>query len=168
MSSSGRMSGISLAQQRGFVFKLIHSLILVALIVGAILLYRAGKLPFIQYQPEWPGFGGGSNNAGNYIQTSQRDVVTRENETATLTSSRYAVQVAAGYDSRQLYRWRDALIRDGFDAYLVSLNTSRGVMFKLRVGAFNNRAPAERLRNRIINRYPNQGLFLDSFIVQGE
>lgn len=168
MSSSGRMFGISLAKQRGFVFKLIHSLILVALVVGAILLYRAGKIPFLQYKPDWPSFVNGNNNSGKYIQTSQRDMVTREYEDSLLTYSRYAVQVAAGYDSRQLYLWRDALVHDGFDAYLVSLNTSRGVMFKLRVGAFNNRQSAERLRDRIIRRYPHQGLFSDSFVVQGE
>ncbi len=94
--------------------------------------------------------------------------VTREHEDTTYTDGRYAVQIASGYDSRQLYAWRDSLVREGVNAYLVSLNTTRGLLFKLRVGAYTKRADAEQMRDKLANRYPDQGLFADSFVVQGD
>lgn len=177
MNSSGRMSSGSLVKQRGFVFKLVHSLLIVAGAIALVMLYRAGKLPFINYQPDLPtwsaGSGSSSNEAvwepdNNYIQARQRRYtpVTREQEDTRYTDNRYAVQVAAGYDSRQLYGWRDGLVRDGYDAYLVSLNTPRGLMFKLRVGAYNSRVQAENLRDKLRNRYPTN--FGESFLVEGD
>lgn len=191
MKNSGYSIPRSLAKQRGFVFKLIHSLLTVVLVVGLVVLYKAGKLPFINYKPNlsnWhlpsiPTMPSGSNTDSDspiwekpqweksptYIQTQQKKKpVTDDAEDTVYTNGRYAVQVAAGYDSRQLYGWRDALVRDGFDAYLVSLNTSKGLLLKLRVGAYTNRAQAEKTRDRIKNRYPEQGLFADSFVITGD
>jgi len=179
---SSSVSSSSLRKQRGFVFKMIHSLILVVGVVSLVVLYKAGKLPFINYRPnlsEWNLASGNASNdawsnetlwesSNNYIQAQQRKAVAviREREDTRYTNNRYAVQVAAGYDSRQLYGWRDALAQDGYDAYLVSLNTPGGLMFKLRVGAFASRTQAETLQTKLRNRYPTN--FGESFIVEGD
>lgn len=191
MNNPGRVLSSPLNRQRGFVFKLIHSLIIVSLVVGAVVLYKKGKLPFVNYRPSlshWtparppaqpslpPDTWTAEEPASRYIQTTRRrtqpaardTTVAREWEDTVYTTGRYAVQVAAGYDSRQLYAWRDALVRDGFQAYVVSLNTSKGLQFKLRVGAYTSRQQAEKTRDRIKNRYPAQGLFADSFVITGE
>ncbi len=179
MKHSSSVSSSSFRQQRGFVFKMIHSLLLVVVVVGLVVLYKAGKLPFVNYRPnlsEW-NLGSSNNNPrndnvwepnNNYIQAQQRKPtpVIREREDTRYTTNRYAVQVAAGYDSRQLYGWRDALAQDGYDAYLVSLNTPRGLMFKLRVGAFPSRKQAETLQAKLRSRYPTN--FGASFIVEGD
>ena len=151
------------------------------------MLYRAGKLPFINYRPNLPNWNVGSSSSSthsrtdsdddlwstdssdnNYIQARQRKSVpvVREREDTQYTTNRYAVQVAAGYDSRQLYGWRDELANDGYDAYLVSLNTPRGLMFKLRVGAYSSRSKAEALQTKLRNRYPTN--FGASFVVEGD
>lgn len=190
MNNSSRVSSSSLTKQRGFVFKLIHSLLIVVAVVGVVMLYRAGKLPFINYHPNLQGwnisnYSGNPNswnnnssdlweppsfgsNGNNYIQARQRQTVpvVREREGTQYTTNRYAVQVAAGYDSRQLYSWRDELARDGYDAYLVSLNTPRGLMFKLRVGTYRSRSQAEKLQTTLRNRYPIN--FGGSFVVEGD
>lgn len=175
---SSNVSSSSLRKQHGFVFKLIHSLILVVGVVSLVVMYKAGKLPFINYRPDLSGlnFGGSTSNnsdnlwesTNNYIQAQQRraEPVTQQREDTKYTTNRYTVQVAAGYDSRQLYGWRDALAADGYDAYLVSLNTPRGLMFKLRVGAFTSHKQAENLQAKIRKRYPNN--FGASFIVEGD
>jgi hypothetical protein len=183
VNSSSKVSSSSLAKQRGFVFRLIHSLFTVAVVVGLVVLYKAGKLPFIHYRPNlsnWhiPHLPGNPNNDSpqweeppepTYIQAHQKKTrVAKNREDTIYTSGRYAVQVAAGYDSRQLYDWRDALVRDGFDAYLVTLNTSQGLLLKLRVGAYTSRAQAEKTRDRIKSRYPEKGLFTDSFVITGD
>lgn len=173
------MSAGSPVKQRGFVFKLVHSLLLVVGFVGLVLLYKAGKLPFINYRPSMPDWSSSSTHnysnddvweepSSNYIQARQRRSVpvVREQEDTTYTNNRYAVQVAAGYDSRQLYGWRDELLRDGYNAYVVSLNTPRGLLFKLRVGAYNKRTQAEALRDKITRRYPTN--FGESFIIEGD
>ena len=184
MKHSSSVSSSSFSKQRGFVFKMIHSLLLVVGVVSLVVLYKAGKLPFINYRPNLSDWNLGSSNnstsrqdsnsdavwepSNNYIQAQQRKSVPviREREDTRYTNNRYAVQVAAGYDSRQLYGWRDALAQDGYDAYLVSLNTPRGLMFKLRVGAFTSRKQAEALQAKIRNRYPAN--FGASFIVEGD
>ncbi|MEB4590623.1 SPOR domain-containing protein [Candidatus Thiothrix sp. Deng01] len=173
------MSRGSLVKQRGFVFKLIHSLLLVAGAILLVLLYRAGKLPFVNYKPNLSGWSASINpdkhynedvwepDNTHYYKTTQRRSapVTRQQEETSYTDNRYAVQVAAGYDSRQLYVWRDQLLRDGYDAYLVSLNTPRGLMFKLRVGAYGSRLQAENMRDKLRSHFPSN--FGASFIVEG-
>ncbi len=185
MKHSNSVSLNSLRQQRGFVFKMVHSLLLVVGVVSLVVLYKAGKLPFINYPVDLPSWNLSNGNNGNlsnndssndsvwestnnYIQAQQRKSVPviREREDTRYTNNRYAVQVAAGYDSRQLYGWRDALAQDGYDAYLVSLNTPRGLMFKLRVGAFASRTQAEALQTKLRNRYPTN--FGASFVVEGD
>ncbi len=182
MKHPNSVSFSSLRQQRGFVFKMVHSLLLVVGVVGLVVLYKAGKLPFINYPVDLSSWNLGNGNisnddsdnntiwesTNNYIQAQQRKSapVIREREDTRYTNNRYAVQVAAGYDSRQLYGWRDALAQDGYDAYLVSLNTSRGLMFKLRVGAFASRTQAETLQTKLRNRYPTN--FGESFVVEGD
>jgi hypothetical protein len=153
------------------------------------LLYKAGKIPFLNYRPNLPNLPSweignttssthssynsdddlwDSGNSGRYVQASQRKAVpvVREREGTNYTDNRYAVQVAAGYDSRQLYAWRDALANDGYNAYLVSLNTPRGLQFKLRVGAYNSRTQAEALQTKLRNRYPTN--FGESFVIEGD
>ena len=176
-----KVPSTSHARQRGFVFRLLHSLFIVFTVVILVVLYRTDHLRNVH---EWPsqtvewlkerkdaiGFASQvDSDTPRSHSASLHKVVRQQEEDSQYTSTgRFAVQVAAGYDSRQLYAWRDALIDDGFNAYLVSLNTSQGLLLKLRVGAFTARSSAEKLRERIINRYPEQGLFEDSFIVEGE
>lgn len=227
---SKQMSG-SLVKQRGFVFRLMHSLLIVALVVGLVVLFKTGKFS-VSGLSQVPGqvshWVGGHINRPNqatyrpgYAQPNytQRDydpraaippttyydypnqqapspnpywydtnnnsdwgndiykpappvrkptTVAKPKEDTRYTSLRYAVQVAAGYDSRQLYAWRDALIADGFHAYIISLNTPKGLLLKLRVGAYNKRDQAEAMRDRLVKRYPQQGLFTDSFVIEGD
>lgn len=175
------MSSGSLGKQRGFVFKLMHSMLIVVGVIALVLLYKAGKLPFINYRPSLPNWGSSSSSSSthnysddvwepsnNYVRAQQRRSVpvVREQEDTEYTTNRYAVQVAAGYDSRQLYGWRDELLRDGYNAYVVSLNTPRGLMFKLRVGAYVKRPQAEALRDKLSRRYPSN--FGESFVVEGD
>jgi hypothetical protein len=185
VNSSSRVSASSLTKQGGFVFKMIHSLLMVVGVVSLVVLYKAGKLPFLNYRPSMPDWTIGNSTSSthglsssdenlwdsgsnNYIQARQSKSapVVREREDTTYTNNRYAVQVAAGYDSRQLYEWRDALARDGYDAYVVSLNTPRGLMFKLRIGAYHSRTQAEALQAKMRNRYPTN--FGASFVVEGD
>lgn len=169
------MSPFTRRQQRGFVFKLIHSMLIVVGIVTLVLLYKAGRIPFLQYRPSWTPVINASYSTHDasprprpapvttYVQ--QNDDIYAEDTDYTAAGQRFAVQVAAGYDSRQLYSWRDELIRDGYDAYIVSVNTPRGLMLKLRIGAYARRTQAEALRAKIIRRYPQS--FANSFIVEG-
>jgi len=165
----------SLQWQQGFVFKLIHSLLTVAIIVALVVSYKAGYLSFLRHIPpqvkhivqdgrqRWDNLG--NENPAN--QTGTLDPIERGNEDSSYTEgSRYAVQVAAGYDSRQLYTWRDALLAEGYDAYLVSLSSARGMTFKLRVGSYNNREDAKAMRDRLRRRYPTN--FGGSFVMQGD
>lgn len=174
---SGQQAISSLHRQRGFVFKLIHSLMIVALVVILVVLYKGGKLAWLENKVRGIVSGGGGASTqtyperrDNYLRANQREYrapVERPQEDSAYTEEgRYAVQVAAGYDSRQLYGWRDELLQKGYDAYLVSLTTSRGMMFKLRVGAYYDRQDAEAMRDRLSRRYPTN--FGDSFIVEGE
>lgn len=174
----------SLQRQRGFVFKLVHSLLTVAIVVALVVSYKAGYLSFLRHIPlqvkhlvqdgrrSWDNLGNENpdNQTGDNRQTNQSDSIDpieRSNEDSSYTEgSRYAVQVAAGYDSRQLYAWRDALLAEGYDAYLVSLSSARGMTFKLRVGSYNNREDAEAMRDRLRRRYPTN--FGGSFVMQGD
>lgn len=182
MKHSG-LAKSSLHRQRGFVFRLIHSLLIVAIVVALVVLYKNGKLTGLENKVKGflgrggnGGNGGGSTETyperrGEYLRATQRvsrpPPVERPNEDTGYTEDgRYTVQVAAGYDSRQLYAWRDELLQKGYNAYLVSLDTSRGMMFKLRVGAYYDRLDAEAMRDRLSRRYPTN--FGDSFIVRGE
>lgn len=179
MKNPGQQATMSsLHRQRGFVFKLLHSLVIVALVVMLVVLYKTGKLAGIEKRVR--GLISGNSNSGsaetyperqnNYIRATQRESrppVERPYEDSIFTEdARYAVQVAAGYDSRQLYAWRDELIQKGYDAYLVSINTPQGIMFKLRVGAYYDRQDAEAMRDRLSHRYPSN--FGDSFIIRGD
>lgn len=171
MPKTDRMLSAPLPKQRGFVFKLIHALLIVLGVVTLIVLYKAGKIPFINYRPsapDWIRFPAQETSRPLSFPQQQRhstETVTRQREDDSYDRTRFAVQVAAGYDSRQLYAWRDALLDDGYDAYLVSLNTPRGLMFKLRVGAYTSRTQAEAMRDKIARRYPMN--FGDSFVVEG-
>ncbi len=180
-------SSSSLSQQKGFIFRLLHSLLIVAIVVSLVVLYKMGKLQhfrewsqdtkvWLQEQSESFRFATNTQDDEPHARhAATRDAdedshkVTRPKEDTQYTETgRFAVQVAAGYDSRQLYAWRDALQHDGFDAYLVSLNTAQGLLLKLRVGSYKNRHQADKLRERLRNRYPEQGLFEDSFVVEGD
>lgn len=177
------MSKSSLQQQRGFVFKLIHSLLLVVVVVGLIVLYKTGNLSFLRAIPYYinkaldiPEYHPRASrqtprwNDDLYIQaqhTRPSNQVERPRPETTYTEhTRYAVQVAAGYDSRQLYELRNRLISDGYDAYLVSLNNAQGMSFKLRIGSYTQRKDAEAMRDHLRRRYPQK--LGNSFVVQGE
>lgn len=169
----------SLQRQQGFVFKLLHSLLIVAIVVGLAVLYKTGNLAFL-------------NRAGQYLSDVLRPNAaprTRDRESssyyqATYPASRpdgpvafpnedsqgaengrYAVQVASSYDSRKLYAWRDELAADGYETYLVSINSPNGMLFKLRVGSYDNRPDAEAMRDRLRRRYPTN--FGNSFVMRG-
>lgn len=56
----------------------------------------------------------------------------------------YTVQVAAVSDETQALRLRGELAAQGFPAYLLTVPTSEGLVYRLRVGAFADRAAAAR------------------------
>ena len=170
-------------RQRG-QFNLLHAFIIIALVVGGAVLYQKNRFPYIHYKPDFSGIkrifsapathpdvyddnlvNQSSSERNNAESNNERKPVKRPDESSKLTKQRYAVQAAAGYDSRHLYELRDALIQAGYPAYLVSIQTPDGIMFKLRVGAFNKREPAEALRNKLRNRYPET--LSNSFVIEG-
>ena len=61
----------------------------------------------------------------------------------------YTVQVAALSDQQAAIELRRRLIAEGYEAYLVSVQTEQGVIFRLRVGAFANRAAAVSFAGRM-------------------
>jgi len=166
----GRMvSRHSPAQQRGFVFKFLHSVLIIVAIVGLAILYKNGKLPSIHDLPNIRNWANKQTWQPQPAQTSYSqhgDAPSRAHEDPGYADTRYAVQVAAGYDSRQLYDLQQMLRHDGYDAYLVSLNTSDGMLFKLRVGAYEKRSAADRECSKLRARYPQR--LGDSFVIQGK
>lgn len=168
-------------------FTLLHAFLIIAIVVGGAVLYQKHLFPYIHYKPDFSSVKRIFNTApdadlydDNLLNQSssthirerrQSDTkhdyktVKRPEESTQLTRQRYAVQAAAGYDSRHLYELRDALIQAGYPAYLVSIQTPDGIMFKLRVGAFNKREPAEALRDKLRTRYPET--LNSSFVIEG-
>lgn len=168
-------------------FSLLHAFIIVALVVGGAVLYKKNMFPYVHYKPDFSTvkqiFKVPAQDADLYDDnlasqashsrehrskdeaTNERKPVKRPEESTQLSKQRYAVQAAAGYDSRHLYELRDALIEAGYAAYLVSIQTPEGIMFKLRVGAFNKREAAEALRDKLRTRYPEN--FGNSFVIEG-
>ena len=173
-------------RQRG-QFNLLHAFLIIAIVVGAAVLYQKNSFPYIHYKPDFssvkrifstpPDADLYDDHLANQSSSthsrerhkseanSERKPVKRPDESTQLTKQRYAVQAAAGYDSRRLYELRDALIQAGYQAYLVSIQTPDGIMFKLRIGAFNKREPAEALRDKLRNRYPET--LSNSFVIEG-
>jgi hypothetical protein len=172
-------------RQRG-QFNLLHVFMIIAIVVGGAVLYQKNSFPYIHYKPDFSSVkrifsapvdadlyddhlisqsSSTHTRERQQSETSERKPVKRPDESTQLTKQRYAVQAAAGYDSRHLYELRDALIQAGYPAYLVSIQTPDGIMFKLRVGAFNKREPAEALRDKLRNRYPET--LSNSFVIEG-
>lgn len=56
----------------------------------------------------------------------------------------YTIQVAALSDQQAAIELRRRLIAEGYEAYLVSVQSEQGVIYRLRIGAFANRAAAVR------------------------
>jgi hypothetical protein len=186
----------SLHRQKGFVFKLVHSMLIVAVTLVLILLYEGGHLAFLRHlpgkiihfldddgryrdgggrNPDNSGYPGNPGNSG-YSRTSypgdifpdfpaQQDHGGYDKYDSYRENALYSVQVAAAYDSRQLYDWRDELSGKGYKAYLVSSNTPRGMLFKLRIGPYRNRQEAENMLGRLGQYSQN---FSGGFIVPGE
>lgn len=175
MNKVGRIvSRHSPARQRGFVFKFLHSMLIVAAVVGLAWMYKMGRLPTmrdLQNVPHMPNLSRWGNSSAwqahqppDYSQHSNAPASAHEDPG--YMDVRYAVQAAAGYDSRQLKEFQQELAHDGYDAYLVSLNTPDGLLFKLRVGAYNKRSDAESVRNKLRTHYPDH--FGASFVIQGK
>ncbi|HPQ95041.1 MAG: SPOR domain-containing protein [Thiothrix sp.] len=68
--------------------------------------------------------------------------------------SYYTVQVFAGYNSRLAYELRRNLRQLGYRTYLLQVPDSRGIQFKVRIGAYYNRADAFAMRDKIRRQYP--------------
>lgn len=177
MNKTGRMvSRHSPAQQRGFVFKFLHSVLIVVAVVGLAWMYKMGRIPTLhdlQTIPHMPNLSHWGNNGAwkpqyspDYSPSQHSDAPAQRHEDPGYMDVRYAVQAAAGYDSRQLKDLQQELAHDGYDAYLVSLNTADGLLFKLRVGAYEKRSEAEAVRNKLRTRYPDR--FGASFVIQGK
>lgn len=183
MKYTGNVTLYSLHRQRG-VFRLIHSLLIVTIVVGLVVLYKGGKLGFLRDLPPYFNnllhFNRTNNHTTNNTNTDEPSALFRFNQAQSADeqpverrsedrsfdqNARFAVQVAAGYDSRQLFAWRDELVNHGYEAYLVSLSTAQGMQFKLRVGAYTNRADAEAMRDSLRRRYAQN--FANSFVIQG-
>ncbi len=179
----------SLHHQKGFVFKLVHSLLIVTLTLVLILLYEGGHLEFLRHlpgriihfldddggrrdrgerNPDTPGNPGSSHYwHANYPGDIFPDFPAQQDSgyDSYRENALYSVQVAAAYDSRALYFWRDELAGKGYQAYLVSSNTPKGMLFKLRVGPYRNRQEAEDMRDRL-GQYSQK--FSSGFIVPGD
>lgn len=173
----------SLYRQKGFVFRLIHSMLIIAIAVVLVLLYQHGHLRFLRHIPgdiarfleDEPRGDNGYNDRSDNGSGSSRYWRTdyREHSSSSQGNSGhgqkepalYSVQLAAAYDSRTLYYWRDELLRNGYKAYLVRANTADGMLFKLRVGPYNDRYQAEKTRWNLGQYSQN---FTDGFIVAGE
>ncbi|CAA6807948.1 MAG: Unknown protein [uncultured Thiotrichaceae bacterium] len=71
-----------------------------------------------------------------------------------LTSGFYTVQVLSGYNSKSAYTLRDALRNDGYKAYIHQETDKYGILFKVRVGQYKNRADAFAMNTKLRLSYP--------------
>ncbi len=61
----------------------------------------------------------------------------------------YTVQVVAVSDEERALLIQDALAEEGFPAYVLTVPTQEGLVYRLRIGAFANRAAAARFAERL-------------------
>lgn len=66
----------------------------------------------------------------------------------------YTVQVLSGYNSKSAYKLRNALQKEGYNAYIHQETTHEGVLFKVRVGKYKNRADAFAMNTKLRLHYP--------------
>ena len=67
----------------------------------------------------------------------------------------YTVQMFTGYNSKQAYDLRAALKKDGYSGtHIREVRTSKGVLFKVRIGHYKARYEAFAVRDQIRRRYP--------------
>lgn len=173
----------SLYRQKGFVFKLVHSLLIISVAMILVLLYQGGHLNFLHHLPgkiirileeDEHTISRGTNRnpeGSRYWQTDYRERDYQEQNSSWETNNtyyddretgRYVVQLIAAYDAPSLYHWRDELLQNGYKAYLDNTDTAKGVLFKLRIGPYRSRQQAEEARWRIRQYSPE---FADGFIV---
>ncbi len=80
-----------------------------------------------------------------------------------LSSGFYTVQVMSGYHSKNAYALRDALRNDGYSAYIHQETDRQGILFKVRVGHYRNRADAFAMNTKLRLSYPKN--IKGSFVV---
>lgn len=66
----------------------------------------------------------------------------------------YTVQVLSGYNSKSAYELRNALRDEGYKAYIHQETTQSGILFKVRVGKYTNRANAFAMDTKLRLSYP--------------
>nr|CAA6826265.1 MAG: Unknown protein [uncultured Thiotrichaceae bacterium] len=66
----------------------------------------------------------------------------------------YTVQVLSGYNSKNAYQLRNALRNEGYKAYIHQETTDQGILFKVRVGKYTNRADAFAMNTKLRIGYP--------------
>lgn len=66
----------------------------------------------------------------------------------------YTVQVFSGYNSKSAYELRNALRDEGYKAYIHQQATQHGILFKVRVGKYTNRANAFAMNTKLRLSYP--------------
>lgn len=71
-----------------------------------------------------------------------------------LASGFYTVQVLSGYNSKSAYALRDALRNEGYKAYIHQQTDRQGILFKVRVGQYKNRADAFAMNTKLRLSYP--------------
>ncbi len=71
-----------------------------------------------------------------------------------LASGFYTVQVLSGYNSKSAYTLRDALRNEGYKAYIHQETDKQGILFKVRVGQYKNRADAFAMNTKLRLSYP--------------
>ena len=68
----------------------------------------------------------------------------------------YTVQVFSGYNSKSAYDMEKALKRDGYRAYVAQNKDNQGILFKVRIGKYTNRADAFAMNSKVRQTYPKQ------------
>jgi DedD protein len=77
-------------------------------------------------------------------------------------SGRFTIQVAALKEARGAQRMVDDLRSKGYPAYHIRNASGRDVWFRVRVGAFKERADAEKLLKKLKNNHKINGLIVSS------
>ena len=73
-----------------------------------------------------------------------------------LSQGYYTVQVFSGYNSKNAFDLERALKKDGYRAYVEQFTDNRGILFKVRIGRYTNRADAFAMNSKIRMSYPKQ------------
>ncbi len=96
----------------------------------------------IRQDMEHPGNSGGPGNE-EIVRPSH------EQKPAGNEGPRYTIQIGAFKKSRDAERLKKILAKKGFESYIVTVSFSRGKLFKVRTGKYEEKAEADRRASKI-------------------